>query len=61
MLYDGLGSWNRDSPNHWEGEYDDYDRWRAVFDDRGKDAMAMLVLVPRAGGARGVRWALLRY
>ena len=26
-LYDGLGSWKADAPNHWDGEYDDYDRW----------------------------------
>ena len=29
VLYDGLGQWQPDAPNHWDGEYDDYDRWFA--------------------------------
>ena len=40
-LYDGLGRWAADAPNHWSGEYDDYDRWFANKTG-GKDPQATL-------------------
>ena len=27
VLYDGLGSYHKKDPDHWNGERDDYDRW----------------------------------
>ena len=41
VLYDGLGSWDAKSPHHWNGEYDNYDRYfQSVMP--GKDPQATL-------------------
>ena len=40
-LYDGLGAWDATARHHWNGEFDDYDRW---FRNQlpGKDPQATL-------------------
>ncbi len=30
LLYDGGGTWDAKAPNHWNGEWDAYNRWWAT-------------------------------